>query len=102
MDKEEKELKNLIEKGENQEVEFKESLKLEDEIGQEVSAFSNTNSGKIFIGIKDSGEVTGVQIGKNTLENLANYIKRHTDPKIYPSMKVGKVDGKETLLLEVK
>ena len=37
------ELLNEIGKGENQEIEFKESPKLLDEIGETLSAFSNSN-----------------------------------------------------------
>lgn len=49
----------MIEKGENQEAEFKESLKLRDEIGKSVSSFSNTNNGVILVGVEDSGRVKG-------------------------------------------
>lgn len=92
----------MISKGESQKIEFKESLKLKDEIGKVTSAFANTNPGKIFIGIKDSGEIIGVQIGKRTLENLANYLKRNTDPQIYPLMNVEIIKGKELVVVDVK
>ena len=95
------EIKKLIECEENQKMEFKESLKLLDEIGETISAFSNTNSGIILIGVSDSGKVIGVSIGKNTIEELANYIKRNTDPQIYPSIKVKELEDKKILLIEV-
>ena len=95
------ELLKLIKKGENQKVEFKESLKLLNEIGETLSAFSNTCSGIILIGISDSGKIIGVSIGKNTIEEIVNYIKRSTDPQIYPSIKVEKLEGKEIILVEV-
>ena len=40
-------LLKLIHKGETESVEFKESLRLKEEIGQAVSAFSNANGGSI-------------------------------------------------------
>ncbi|MFQ6055864.1 MAG: helix-turn-helix domain-containing protein, partial [Methanosarcinales archaeon] len=77
-------LQELISKGESENLEFKESLRLKDEIGETVSAFSNSDGGIILVGITNLGKVVGVDTGKNTLEELANYIKRNTDPQIFP------------------
>jgi len=96
------ELLKLISGGENEGLEFKESLRLKEEISQVVSAFSNANSGSILIGVSNDGKVIGVDIGRNTLEELANYIKRNTDPAIFPSMKVLDAEGKEIIVIEVK
>ena len=76
------EVKELIEEGESQNIEFKDSLSLKKEIGETVSAFSNTRGGTILIGISDFGGVKGVEVGKRTLEELANYLKMNTDPHI--------------------
>jgi len=38
-------IKELIERGETQNLEFKESLRLKDEIGETISAFSNSDGG---------------------------------------------------------
>ena len=70
-----KELEELIEEGESQNIEFKDSLRLKREIGETVSAFSNTRGGTILIGISDFGGVKSVEVGKRTLEELANYLK---------------------------
>ena len=69
-------LLKLIYNGENESFEFKESLRLKEEIGQAVSAFSNANGGSILIGVSDAGTIIGIDIGRNTLEELANHIKR--------------------------
>jgi len=70
-------LKEIIKKGESEKIEFKKSLQLKDEIGKTVSAFSNSRGGKIIVGVDDKNkEVIGVEIGENTIENLANYIKQ--------------------------
>ena len=82
-------------------MEFKESLKLKDEIGETVSAFSNLDGGTVIVGVSDRGGVLGVDIGKNTLEELANYIKRNTDPQIFPSVKVLEIGGKNVVMVEV-
>lgn len=95
-------IKELTHRGESQSLEFKESLKLKDEIGETVSAFSNSDGGIVVVGVSDSGRVLGVDIGKNTLEELANYIKRNTDPQIFPSVKIQEVGGKKVVMIEVK
>ncbi len=96
------ELKELIERGETQSLEFKESLRLKDEIGETVSAFSNSNDGVVLVGISDGGGVPGVDIGGNTLEELANHIKRNTDPQVFPTVKTVKAGEKNVVMVEVR
>ena len=47
-------LKELIEREESQDLEFKESLRLKDEIGETVSAFSNSDGGTVIVGVSNS------------------------------------------------
>jgi len=76
-------IQKLIAGGESQCLEFKESTGLMDEIGETISAFSNSNHGEVIVGVSDHGKILGVDIGNNTLEELANYIKRNTDPQTW-------------------
>lgn len=98
----EKELRKLIEKKESQSLEFKESLALKQELGETVSAFSNTNNGNILVGVKDPGKITGTEIGKKTLEGLANYLKQNTDNQVYPKITVETIDRKKVILINVR
>ena len=68
-----------IPKDESETVEFKPSLSQINEIVETVSAFSNTKGGTIQVGVSDNGEIVGVDVGKNTIERLANQIKQNTD-----------------------
>ena len=95
-------LLKLISGGENERLELKESLRLKEEISQAVSAFSNANGGSILIGVSNDGKVIGVDIGRNTVEELANYIKRNTDPAIFPSVKILEIEGKKIIVIEVR
>ena len=97
----ENELKKLIKKGESRNLEFKGSLSLKNEIGECVSGFSNNCSGVILVGVKDSGEINGVEIGKKTIEGLANYIKQNTDNNVYPDISVKKVDGENIIIIKI-
>ena len=95
-------LEKLISQGESEIVEFKESLQLKDEIGETISAFSNSKGGTILIGVSDKKKIKGIQIGKKTTIDLAEYIKRNTDQAIFPSLKVEKIENKEIVAVKVK
>ncbi len=61
-------LKKILRSGESETVEFKRSLSEKDQILETISAFSNTHGGTIYIGIEETGIISGAQIGKKTLE----------------------------------
>jgi len=95
-------LEKIVLHGESETLEFKKSTGEWKEIIKTISAFSNTKGGTILIGINDSGKIKGVDIGKNTLEDLANKIKENTDPKIYPHITTKVIDGKSIIIIDVK
>lgn len=94
-------LMTIIEEGESEYIEFKESLRETSEIIETVVAFANKNGGKIIIGVADDGRITGVKIGKGTLENLANNIINATEPPIYPSITVERIEDKEVIVVDI-
>ncbi|MEW6701347.1 MAG: ATP-binding protein, partial [Bacteroidota bacterium] len=96
-----KNLNNIPRSGESETVEFKKSLSESEQILETVSAFSNSHGGSIYIGVEDSGAVTGVQIGKKTIESLANDIKLATDPKVFPSIETIELSGKQIIHISV-
>jgi ATP-dependent DNA helicase RecG len=95
-------LKKLIPNAESEIIEFKKSTGEWKEIIETISAFSNTEGGKIIIGLSKTGKLLGVDIGKDTIERLTNQISQNTDPKIHPRITVKKIDKKSIILIEVK
>jgi ATP-dependent DNA helicase RecG len=89
-------LLEMIDAGESEVVEFKESFG--DAALETIGAFSNTRGGTLLIGVKDSGEIFGIQIGKKTLEDIANRIVEATDPRIQPSLSIIQ-HGKKSLMV---
>jgi len=89
----------LIVSGESETIEFKESFG--DEVLEAIGAFANARGGHLFIGIKDSGKICGLQLGKKTLEDIANRIQDATDPRLQPSISTIKHDNKNIVVILV-
>jgi len=97
------EVEAAYKRGEGQDAEFKASVSLKREIGETVSAFSNSNDGIILIGVQDSKDIIGVKIGKGTLGDLADFIKMNTDPKIYPAwIEAHQLENKTIIAVKIK
>lgn len=95
-------MNEFIAKKESENIEFKKSVGEWKEIVETVSAFSNTNGGKIIIGVSNSGNPIGIRVGKGTIEDLTNKIVSNTEPKIYPRISVKKAEGKHTIGIEIE
>lgn len=95
-------LLRIIGSSESEKMEWKPSLSQVNEIIEAISAFSNTEGGKIIIGISNSGKVLGVEVGKDKLEKLTNNIHQSLDPKIHPRITVEKAKKKNIIVIEVR
>lgn len=93
-------MKTIPEEG--QTVERKESLGERREIVETCAAFASAQGGRIYIGVRDNGTVVGVQIGKGTLEGLANDIAQNTVPKLVPAITTVQVAGQTVILVEAE
>jgi predicted HTH transcriptional regulator len=52
---------NLIQSGESQYLDFKFEISNSKKIARTFSAFANTNGGKLLIGVKDNGRISGIR-----------------------------------------
>lgn len=86
---------------ESQTVELKQSLGERREIVETCAAFATAQGGRVFVGVRDDGAVVGVQIGKGTLEGLANDIAQNTVPKLVPAITTQQETGKTVIAVEV-
>ncbi|PNV77638.1 MAG: hypothetical protein C0200_05120 [Thermoproteota archaeon] len=91
----------LIARGEDQNTEFKRSLSEKREILETVCAFSNSNGGIILVGVDDDGSITGVDVGKSTVEELINDVKFSIEPAVIPQVEIVEVHGKKVLAISV-
>lgn len=92
-------LLNLISIGESETTEFKASFN--DEAIETLGAFMNANGGVLLLGVKDSGSICGFDVGKKTLEDIANRIQEATDPRIQPSISTIHHEGKTIIAISV-
>lgn len=81
-------LQTLIAEGESQTLEFKASF---DRASIEtLVAFANTQGGTLLIGVSDAGTVSGITLGKETLNEWLGQIKSATSPSLIPDMEIGR------------
>jgi len=93
-------LKKLLEGGESETVEFKESFNKE--VLETSGAFANTKGGVIIIGASDRGEIKGIRIGKETLKDRGNQISQITEPRIIPEIELAEINGKTVVVIWIK
>lgn len=93
-------IKDILRGGESQEIEFKEGFGAKAIVA--LNAFANTSGGMVLIGVADNGEVKGVVMGEETVQEWVNEIRQKTDPAIIPDVESALIDGKTVIILSVK
>ena len=92
MRKKETDIFEIIHAGENELVEFKNTFN--DQVIETIVAFSNTKGGSIYLGIDNKGTITGLKLGKETLQNWLNETKVKTQPSVLPEIEELYINGK--------
>lgn len=91
-------IKEIIAKGENQEVELRESFHSAQDVSKAICALANTTGGLLFLGVSDDGEVIGL---KESLDKVQQKIAA-ANQSIYPtpliSVETCEVDGKNIIV----
>ncbi len=77
---------------ENNTIEFKTSF--QKEVIETIVAFANSKGGHIYVGIADNGDIIGVDVAKETIQNHINSIKQATEPKIIVDIELIQKDEK--------
>ncbi len=86
---------------ESEQVENRRSLGEWKEIVETVAAFA-TAGGEIRVGVEAACRPIGVQLGRGTLEDLANKIKLNTEPPQFPSISADGPEDAAVISLEVQ
>lgn len=94
----------LIKKGENSRVQFKERLENQEAIASELIAFANTKGGTLLFGIEDkTGRVVGLSYAQIQeygckIGNIANELVK---PQVFIFTETVEIEGKNILVVEV-
>ncbi|MBN1159196.1 MAG: ATP-binding protein [Bacteroidales bacterium] len=93
-------VRKLILSGEGQQLDFKFEISDAKKIARTFSAFSNTHGGKLLIGVKDNGKISGIQSDEEAymVESAARLYCR---PEVLFHIKRWFVEGKWILEVEI-
>ena len=86
----------LIEQGEHQQQDFKFEVSDSKKIARSLSAFANTDGGRLLIGVKDNGVIAGVR-SEEEYYMIEAASKMYTKPEVPFSAKRWDVNGKTVL-----
>ncbi len=91
---------SLIAQGEHQQQDFKFEISDARKIAKTLSAFSNTEGGRLLIGVKDNGKIAGVRSGEEQymIEAAAHL---YCIPSIDYTALTYQVEGRNVLLIQI-
>lgn len=94
-------LYQLIAEGEHQQQDFKYEISDVRKIARTLSAFANTDGGRLLIGVKDNGKISGVRSDEEIymVEAAASL---YCIPPVECSVSVCRVEGRGVVIAEVK
>jgi predicted HTH transcriptional regulator len=93
-----KHIANLIGQGEHQQLDFKHSISDSKKIARSLAAFANTDGGTLLIGVKDNGNITGVN-SEEEYYMLEGAAQMYCKPEV--KFKVTRWDINNKVVLEV-
>jgi len=91
---------NLIKQGEHQRLDFKHSITDSKKIARSLSAFANTDGGKLLVGVRDNGSIAGVQSDEEFYMVQAA-AEMYCKPCIEFETKVWNIEGKTILEITI-
>jgi predicted HTH transcriptional regulator len=93
-------IEKLIERGEHQTQDFKFEVSDSKKIARTLSAFSNTNGGRLLIGVKDNGVPAGIRSDEE-IHMLEAAAQLYCKPEVPLKYTEWQIDGKKILEAEV-
>lgn len=89
-----------IKKGENEQLDFKQTISSVQKIAKTLVAFANTKGGNLLVGVKDNGKIMGVnpEEEKHMLLGAADLFCK---PPVKINFKTVQAEGKQLLLAEI-
>ncbi len=89
-------IQRLIDEGEGLHLDFKFEVSDAAKIARSLVAFANTDGGKLLIGVKDNGKISGIR-SEEEFYMLQNAAQRYCKPEVGFSSKEWNIAGKKVL-----
>ena len=93
-------IKDLLKQGENEQLEFKESVR-KDIVGKVICSFLNQQGGYLLIGVSDDKKVIGIQDAQKWKQELEYYLLNEIAPEAPVMVSIETHQKKELLLIKV-
>lgn len=87
---------NLIAEGEHQQQDFKFEISDARKIAKSLSAFSNTDGGRLLVGVKDNGKIAGIR-SEEEIYMIEAAAKLYCQPQVKCEMKTYTIEGRTVL-----
>lgn len=94
-------IQKLIDAGEHVHQDFKFAISDARKIAKSISAFSNTEGGRLLVGVKDNGKIAGVR-SEEEIYMIEAAAKMYCTPEVNISNKIFRVQGKDVLEVSIE
>lgn len=94
-------IQKLIDEGEHVHQDFKFAISDARKIAKSISAFSNTEGGRLLVGVKDNGKIAGVRL-EEEIYMIEAAAKMYCTPEVNISNKIFRVQGKDVLEVSIE
>ncbi len=94
-------IQKLIDEGEHIHQDFKFAISDARKIAKSISAFSNTEGGRLLVGVKDNGKIAGVR-SEEEIYMIEAAAKMYCIPQVNISNKIFRVQGKDILEVSIE
>jgi len=94
-------LENLIAEGEHQQQDFKFRIDDSRKIARSLSAFANTDGGRLLVGVKDNGRIAGVRSDEE-FHMVEAAAQLYTQPEVQFELRLWEVEKKSVLEIIIR
>ena len=92
-----------MENKENETVEFKKTTsEIKEGVISLSSMLNKSGACKLYFGVKNNGEIIGLNIGQHTTSDISRAIKEHLKPNVVPTIEVRTEQGKQIIAVTVQ
>lgn len=94
-------IQNLIDEGEHQKLDFKFEISDAKKIARTLVAFSNTDGGKLLIGVKDNGKIAGVR-SEEEYYMIDSAASLYCKPEVKVNYNKWNIEGKTVVEVDIE